>query len=102
MDSQPMEEPSDKEVYLVSDSDWLLLTTGAGRPAASSGPRTSRLRLPRSLYKPAPRSLYKPASRSASQASAAERLETMQEAASSSQVRALPKPHAPWQPKLTS
>ena len=33
--SQPMEEPSDQEVYLDSDSDLLVLTTWAGRPAAS-------------------------------------------------------------------
>ena len=33
--SQPITEPSDKEVYLDSDSDLLLLTTWAGRPAAS-------------------------------------------------------------------
>ena len=33
--SQPMAEPSDKEVYLDSDSDLQLLTTWAGRPAAT-------------------------------------------------------------------
>ena len=36
--SQPIATPSAKEVYLDSDSDMLLLTTWAGRPAASAAP----------------------------------------------------------------
>ena len=36
--SQPIAAPSAKEVYLDSDSDLLLLTTWAGRPAASLVP----------------------------------------------------------------
>ena len=37
--SQPIPTPSAKEVYLDSDSDMLLLTTWAGRPAASAVPQ---------------------------------------------------------------